>query len=105
VFLGVSSISFMTASTAIVQTRAAPSMRGRILALQSIVFLGSTPIGGPIVGVIAQRFGARYSLALGAVAAVAAGAVGVLKVRNNARPTVDAPAEAGALVETAATTA
>ena len=46
----VSSIAFMTTSTAIVQLRSDPSMRGRVLALQAIVFLGSTPIGGPILG-------------------------------------------------------
>ena len=56
----------MTASTAIVQLRADPMMRGRVLALQAIVFLGSTPIGGPIVGTLSERFGARYGLALGA---------------------------------------
>jgi MFS family permease len=75
----------MTASTAIVQLTAAPSMRGRILALQSMVLLGSTPIGGPIVGLISQHFGARYSIALGGVATVAAGVFGVVKVRNRAR--------------------
>jgi len=84
-FMGLSSISFMTACTAIVQMTAAPSMRGRVLALQGMVFLGSTPIGGPIVGLISQRFGARYSIALGAVAALAAGAFGAVKVRGNAR--------------------
>ena len=86
--VGLSSISFMTASTAIVQMTASPSMRGRILALQSMVFLGSTPIGGPIVGLISQRFGARYSIALGAVATLAAGAFGVIKVRRNARAVI-----------------
>jgi MFS family permease len=84
-FMGVTSISFMTASTAIVQLTSTPSMRGRVLALQAMVFLGSTPIGGPIVGTISQRFGARYSLGLGAVATVAAGAFGVLRVRSRAR--------------------
>jgi MFS family permease len=84
-FVGLGSISFMTASTAIVQLTAAPSMRGRILALQSMVLLGSTPIGGPIVGLISQHFGARYSIALGGVATVAAGVFGVVKVRNRAR--------------------
>ncbi len=84
-FLGLSSISFMTASTAIVQLTATPSMRGRVLALQGMVFLGSTPIGGPIVGFVSQRYGARYSVALGGVAALAAGAFGVLKVRGHAR--------------------
>jgi MFS family permease len=86
--MGLSSISFMTASTAIVQMTSAPSMRGRILALQSMVFLGSTPIGGPIVGFISQHYGARWSLALGAAACVAAGVFGVVKVRGRTRDAV-----------------
>lgn len=81
VAVGLTSITFMTTSTAIVQLRADPMMRGRILALQAIVFLGSTPIGGPIVGVVSQRFGARWGLALGAVAAAVAGVYGLLSVR------------------------
>ena len=83
--MGVSSIAFMTASTAIVQMTAAPSMRGRVLALQSMLFLGSTPIGGPIVGYISQHFGARYSLALGAFGTLAAGLFGLLTVRRHVR--------------------
>ncbi len=83
--MGVSSIAFMTSSTAIVQLTATPSMRGRVLALQSMLFLGSTPIGGPIVGYISQHFGARYSLALGAVGTVAAGGFGLLSLRRHAR--------------------
>jgi MFS family permease len=83
--MGVSSISFMTASTAIVQLRAAPAMRGRVLALQSMLFLGSTPIGGPIVGVVSQHLGARYSLGLGAVGTLAAGLLGMLAVRRHIR--------------------
>lgn len=82
ILVGVASISFMTASTAIVQMRADPSMRGRVLALQAIVFLGSTPIGGPIVGAIAEAFGARYSLALGAAATIGAGLFGLSSVRR-----------------------
>jgi MFS family permease len=107
VFVGLSSISFMTASTAIVQMTAAPSMRGRVLALQAMVFLGSTPIGGPIVGTISQRFGARYSLALGAVGTLAAGIFGLREVRRRTRAlaviediavVVDEPAALGPLV-------
>ncbi len=82
VLVGIASISFMTASTAIVQMRADPSMRGRVLALQAIVFLGSTPIGGPIVGAIADAFGARYSLALGALATIGAGVFGLWSFRR-----------------------
>ena len=80
--VGVSSIAFMTASTAIVQLRALPSMRGRVLALQAMVFLGSTPIGGPIVGTVAEHYGARYSIALGAAGALAAGAWGLARERR-----------------------
>jgi MFS family permease len=72
VVVGFASILFMTASTAIVQMRAAPEMRGRVLALQSIVFLGSTPIGGPILGAICDWFGARVGLVLGAAACLVA---------------------------------
>jgi MFS family permease len=79
--MGLSSITFMTASTAIVQLRAEPMMRGRVLALQAMVFLGSTPIGGPIIGYISQHFGARYGLAIGAVATLGAGAYGLVTVR------------------------
>jgi MFS family permease len=80
--MGFTSISFMTASTAIVQLRSDPMMRGRVLALQALVFLGSTPIGGPIVGWISQRFGARYGLLVGALATLAAAAYGLLVVRR-----------------------
>jgi MFS family permease len=82
VVLGLNSIIFLTASTAIVQIESAPEMRGRVLALQAMLFLGSTPVGGPIVGWISQQFGARYAIGLGAGAAMAAGAWGLLKVRR-----------------------
>jgi predicted MFS family arabinose efflux permease len=74
--LGFSSISFLTAATAIVQVRAAPEMRGRVLALQAMVFLGSTPIGGPIIGLVCQVWGARAGLVIGALSCVAAAAIG-----------------------------
>jgi MFS family permease len=79
--VGFGSIMFMTAATAITQLAATPSMRGRVLALQAIVFLGSTPIGGPILGAIAETFGARYGIAVGAVATLAAGGFGLFTVR------------------------
>src|SRR5580765_1270986 len=48
VIVGFASMVFMTAATAIVQIRSDPQMRGRVLALQAMVFIGSTPIGGPL---------------------------------------------------------
>jgi len=96
--LGLASIAFLTASTAIVQIAAEPAMRGRVLALQAMLFLGTTPIGGPIVGALSQRFGARYGIAVGAVAAVVAGAWGLTRARDTIRP-LDAPVADAAVQE------
>lgn len=82
--LGVTSIAFLVSSTAIVQLESAPEMRGRVLALQAMLFLGSTPIGGPIVGWVSEQFGARYAIGLGAVAALGAGVWGLAKARGRA---------------------
>jgi MFS family permease len=95
VVLGLSSITFLVASTAIVQMRSAAEMRGRVLALQAMLFLGSTPVGGPIVGWVAEELGARYSIGLGAVAAVGAGLWGLAAVRRTDAGTVPADGLAG----------
>ena len=50
-------------------------MRGRVMALYAIAFLGSTPIGGPIVGWISQQYGPRIGFAVGGIAAIGATAV------------------------------
>lgn len=68
------------------------SMRSRILALQSVVFLGSTPIGGPIIGFIADHFGPRWSVASGGFFAAAAGVLGLAKGRRLRPPAQDVPA-------------
>jgi MFS family permease len=93
VAVGWTSIAFMTASTAIVQVRADPAMRGRVLALQAIVFLGSTPIGGPLLGAICDAYGARAGLVVGGVAALGASAFGSMAVRRNRahRATLEGP--------------
>jgi len=82
--VGASSIAFMTSSTAIVQVEAAPEMRGRVLALQAIVFLGSTPIGGPLLGEVCDAFGPRAGILLGGLAALAAAAWGYAVCRARA---------------------
>jgi MFS family permease len=81
--VGWTSIAFMTASTAIVQVRADPVMRGRVLALQAIVFLGSTPIGGPLLGAICDAWGARAGLVVGGASALGAAAFGSIAIRRN----------------------
>jgi MFS family permease len=82
VLVGVSSIGFLTASTAIVQTEAAAEMRGRVLALQAMVFLGSTPVGGPIVGWVAEHVGPRWAIALGGAAGIGAAIYGMMACRG-----------------------
>ena len=91
--VGWTSIAFMTASTAIVQMRADPAMRGRVLALQAIVFLGSTPIGGPLLGAICDAYGARAGLVVGGAAALGAALFGSMAMRRNLdhRATLDGP--------------
>jgi len=82
--VGGASIAFMTASTAIVQVRADPTMRGRVLALQAIVFLGSTPIGGPLVGAICDLINPRAGVFVGGLAALVAAGGGWIAIRRRA---------------------
>ncbi|HVB27649.1 MAG TPA: MFS transporter [Mycobacteriales bacterium] len=79
---GVAALTFTTAANATVQLGASPAMRGRVMAVYVLVFLGGTPFGAPIVGWVAQTFGARWSLIIGGVlCAVAAVATGLALVR------------------------
>jgi MFS family permease len=100
ILLGLTSIMFMTASTAIVQMRADPAMRGRVLALQAIVFLGTTPIGGPLLGWVCEAFGARAGLAVGGFACLAAAGFGHLSTRHDipAEPAAEPSSSVGQLV-------
>lgn len=68
VAVGAASASFTSTTQATLQQRSDPAMRGRVMALYSVVFLGSTPIGGPIVGWVTEHFGVRVGFALGGVA-------------------------------------
>jgi MFS family permease len=72
--LGAASVTFAAGINSMLQLAAAPEMRGRVMALYAIVFLGSTPIGGPLVGWLSQTAGPRAGLVLAGVAALAAAA-------------------------------
>jgi len=65
VFVGYGSITFNSLAKTTLQLAAKPEMRGRVMALWALAWLGSTPIGGPIVGWIGQEIGARWSLVIG----------------------------------------
>ena len=94
--IGLASIAFLTAATGIFQINSTPEMRGRVLALQAMVFLGSTPIGGPILGWICERYGARWGIAVGAVAAIGAGLWGMSRVRARSNAVGNLPDQLGA---------
>jgi MFS family permease len=67
VFVGYGSITFNSYAKTTLQLAAEPAMRGRVMALWALAWQGSTPIGGPLVGWIAQEAGARWSLAVGGI--------------------------------------
>jgi MFS family permease len=75
--VGICSINFSSLGNSVLQLHSSPQMRGR-----SVAFLGSTTIGGPIVGWFAEVAGARWGLALGGLAALAAAALGAFTLRN-----------------------
>jgi MFS family permease len=81
-FAGGASISFMSTANSTLQLAAAPSMRGRVMALWFVAFQGSTPIGGPIVGWAMALAGARAGLGLGAVTCLVVAVVGLLALRR-----------------------
>ena len=80
--LGAASVAFAAGANASLQLAAEPTMRGRVMALYSMVFLGSTPIGGPIAGWLSEAAGPRAALALTATAASVAGLGAYLFLRR-----------------------
>ena len=75
--VGVSTQTFTTSSNSLVQLSTEPAMRGRVVAILLSIALGTTPIGAPIVGWVADRFGPRWALGVGAASGFAAAAVGL----------------------------
>lgn len=72
--LGLGGAGFISAANAILQGLGPPEMRSRLLALTAVAFLGSTPIGGPITGWIADHVSPGWSLAYGGLVSLAAAA-------------------------------
>jgi MFS family permease len=83
VAMGAASIGFIATANATLQLASEPGMRGRVMALYAMAFLGTTPIGAPLVGAIAQWTNPRVAMLSGAVATVAS--AGLLMWRHQAR--------------------
>lgn len=78
VFVGLASLTFMTTANALVQTTTKPAMRGRVMALYMAIFAGGTPIGAPIVGAVADAWGPRWAIGVGATSGFVALAIALV---------------------------
>jgi MFS family permease len=96
VLVGASSASFAATTNSLLQLSAAPAIRGRVMALWSVVYLGSTAIGGPVVGWVAQNAGARAGVLVGAVATLV---TGIALLRTAGRETRPASAATGLRID------
>ncbi len=96
-FVGYGSITFNSFAKTTLQLAARPDMRGRVMALWALAWLGSTPIGGPIVGWIGQAGGARWSLIIGGVPTLVCGLLALPALtRIDRRPAQAAGTQAAA---------
>jgi MFS family permease len=88
VVIGVAALTLTNTTNSMMQLSAEPAMRGRVMALRLAVALGGTPIGAPFVGWVANHFGPRWSLGVGAASGFAAAVVAIrlMNLRNGARP-------------------
>ncbi|MFI9251791.1 hypothetical protein [Streptomyces sp. NPDC053069] len=84
-------VTVMTTANAMTQLNADPSMRGRIVSVHLLVVLGGTPIGAPLVGLVSDTLGARFSLipggAISALAAISLSAVVTARSRTTQEST------------------
>jgi MFS family permease len=77
VLLGLCVQTFTTSTNSLVQLSTEPAMRGRVIAILLAIALGGTPIGAPLIGLLADRLGPRWALGVAAAAGLAAALIGV----------------------------
>ncbi|MFL6139797.1 MAG: MFS transporter [Frankiaceae bacterium] len=87
---GVAALTFATAANTSVQLGSSPAMRGRVMALYLLVFIGGTPVGAPLIGWIAEQLGPRSSLIIGGSVSAVAGVVVALVLARTSHVTMTA---------------
>jgi MFS family permease len=87
---GAAVLTFTTAANATVQLTSAPHMRGRVMSIYVLVFLGGTPFGAPVIGLVAEVLGPRSSLLIGGVVSAAAAIAAALYLRRLTAPSIAA---------------
>ena len=78
---GGAAMAFIATANSTLQLTTPEHLRGRMMALYALVFMGSTPLGGPLVGTISEHWGPRMGIAVGALATLAAAAAAILTLR------------------------
>jgi MFS family permease len=81
--MGTAALVFQTTSNSLIQLRSEPALRGRVMAIYVVVFVGTTPIGAPIVGWVAQQYGPRAAMGLGAAAVLLTAAAALWLARRH----------------------
>jgi MFS family permease len=84
--VGWGSVSFMATGNSTLQLESSPSMRGRVMSLWAVAFMGSTPVGGPLIGWVISLAGGRVGLGVGGVSCLAAGGLGIAAMSRAHRP-------------------
>jgi len=92
VIIGVATMTITNTSNSLMQLTTEPAMRGRVMALRLGIGLGGTPIGAPIVGWVANHWGPRWALGVGAASGFMAALVAVLALGRRARRQTSAKA-------------
>jgi MFS family permease len=87
--VGVAAQTLTTSTNSLVQISTASNMRGRVIAILLAITLGGTPIGAPIVGWVADNFGPRWALGVGAAAGLLAAATALIYLARNNRKSDD----------------
>jgi predicted MFS family arabinose efflux permease len=80
--VGFASVSFLSMTNSTLQLQTDPQMRGRVMALWAVAFMGTTPIGGPLIGWIISESNARVGLGVGAASCFVAAGIGWLTIRH-----------------------
>ncbi|MDR2896596.1 MAG: MFS transporter [Propionibacteriaceae bacterium] len=83
IFVGLFTLTLLTAANATVQLSTQPAMRGRVISLYMLVNQGATPIGSPIIGAVAEQVGTRWAIGLGGVAALVVAGVVIIWLRRH----------------------
>jgi len=91
VLLGGANTAFRAGATALMQLRSVPQMRGRVMALLSVALMGTQPVGGPLLGWLAELFGIRAVIALGAAASAVSAIGSFVYVRRSGAASVVMP--------------